>query len=41
MADKARLITICGTTDGAGRALVASVDPLGAQLMNLMFDGRE
>ena len=29
MADKARLITICGTTDGAGRVLasVSGVEP--------------
>ena len=41
MADEAQFITICGTPDEAGRTLVARVDPLGAQLMSLAFDGRE
>ena len=41
MADEAQFTTICGTPDEAGRTLVARVDPLGAQLMSLAFDGRE
>ena len=41
MADENQLITICGVPDEAGRALVARVDSLGAQLMSLEFGGRE
>ena len=41
MADENQLITICGVPDEAGRALVARVDSLGAQLVSLEFGGRE